>query len=437
MKKKLIKLFVITLFCVIGMDKVFASSVGMSASSYTVTRGNTATITTTISADSGIYTIEGSMSCSGAGVSGGKSLAYEDMNTSSKSKSFNYTIKPTSSGTVTCSTSNVMLRELKKESNYSIGSKSLTIKVVDPVVVPEKEYSSVNTLKSLSVEGFKLDKDFNKDTLEYNVEVPNDTKKVNIKASVTDENASVKGAGEREVNEGVNKLEVKVTAENGNVKTYIINVTVKELDPINVKVDGKDYLIIRKEGVIDAPSGFDKTSVKIDDQDVLAYTNNTLGYTLIGLKDKDGKAKYYVYDNGKYSEFVVLEAKGFKIVVLDFPKDKLINGYIESEFEVNETKYIGYVSNKQSKYYLVYGKNYDTGIDSIYQYDSKDGTLQRLNLEKFNTSKTQSNYKIPLIIVSIILGLVLIGFGVYFIISNRKKDVPKLKVKKSRKSINY
>ena len=84
--------------------------------------------------------------------------------------------------------------------------------------------------------------DFNKDTNEYSIEVPNGTEKVNIKTSLEDTKAKVSGDGEVSVSEGTNKLEVKVTAENGNERVYIINVTVKELDPIEVTVDKKNNL---------------------------------------------------------------------------------------------------------------------------------------------------------------------------------------------------
>ena len=87
-----------------------------------------------------------------------------------------------------------------------------------------------------------------------------------------------------------------MTAENGNVNTYTINVTVKELDPIEVEVSGKKYNIIRKEGIIEAPYNYEKSSIKIGDEDVLCYKNIVTGNILIGLKDSEGNGKYYSYD---------------------------------------------------------------------------------------------------------------------------------------------
>lgn len=441
-KNGILKIIMICIFTFIGISDVAASSVSLKASSSSITRGNTVTITTTINADSGIYTIEGSMSCKGAGVSGGQDLTYSDLDTKSKSKSFTYTIKPTSSGTVTCSTSNVMLRELSQESNYSLGNKTITIQVKDPVVTPSKEYSSNNNLESLSVEGFELDKKFDKDTLEYNVEVPNDTEKVNIKASAVDKNATIKGTGEISVSEGTNKVEIKVTAENGNVKTYTINITVKELDPIEVKIDGKDYTIIRKEGIIDPPENFEKTTVKIGDEDVLAYKNDKVGYTLVALKDENGDIKYYIYDDGEYSEFNILTARGFSVIVLDYPKSKVIEGYIINEFEVDNNKYKGYQSKKGSNFYLIYGKNLEDGKEYLYQYDASEGTLQKYNediidlVDKYKEEKDK--YKLYLIIVASVFGVAVVATITTLIIKNKKgRKKTKVKLNQINSDINF
>lgn len=436
-KNKFISLLLIMIFTFVGISNVNASSVSMKASSNTITRGNTATITTTINADSGIYTIEGSMSCKGAGVSGGIDLNYEDMDTESKSKSFTFTIKPTSSGTVTCTTSNVMLRELAKESNYSIGSKSITITVKDPVVVPPKQYSSNNNLSSLSIEGYEFDKSFSKDTLEYSVEVPNGTETVKINASASDKTASVKGIGEIEVSEGSNKLEVKVTAENGNVKTYVINVTVKELDPIEVTVGDKKYNIIRKEGVLEAPEGFEKTTVKIGEEDVLAYTNDVIGYTLVGLKDEEGNAKYYIYKDGNYTEYKVLSVRGMNLIVLDYPKDKVLDSFVSSELEIDGVKYNAYRSDDKSNYYLIYAKNIETGKDNVYQYDTAEGTIQIYNENNTLTNNKQDNdnYKLYFII-TLVAFLTTIIATVITLIVKKKKSKRKVNTK-FRSDINF
>ena len=46
---------------------------------------------------------------------------------------------------------------------------------------------------------------------------------------------------------GENLITVKVTAENGNVRTYVIKAIVEEPNPIKVTIDNKEYTIVRKK----------------------------------------------------------------------------------------------------------------------------------------------------------------------------------------------
>lgn len=91
----------------------------------------------------------------------------------------------------------------------------------------------------MEIEGYTID--FNKDTNEYSIEVPNGTEKVNIKTSLEDTKAKVSGDGEVSISEGTNKLEVKVTAKMVMREFHIINVTVNELDPIEVTIIKRIY----------------------------------------------------------------------------------------------------------------------------------------------------------------------------------------------------
>ena len=88
---------------------------------------------------------------------------------------------------------------------------------------------------------------FNKETLEYEVELEPGTEKINVSAVKEDWRARIKGTGEIGVTEGINTINIVVTAENGNERTYKIIARVDEKDPINIKIEGKDYTIIKKK----------------------------------------------------------------------------------------------------------------------------------------------------------------------------------------------
>lgn len=85
--------------------------------------------------------------------------------------------------------------------------------------------SSNTYLKSLSVENAKIEPEFNRQYVDYKVTLKNkNAKKINIIAEAEDENASIEGTGEVELQEGTNNLRVVVTAENGNVQFYNLTV---------------------------------------------------------------------------------------------------------------------------------------------------------------------------------------------------------------------
>ena len=73
------------LFMFIFQSNVYASSDKIKSSSSSMYRGETVTISATVSAGSGIYTVAGSVYCSGAGVGNGIDLTFEDLNTANKS----------------------------------------------------------------------------------------------------------------------------------------------------------------------------------------------------------------------------------------------------------------------------------------------------------------------------------------------------------------
>lgn len=93
------------------------------------------------------------------------------------------------------------------------------------------------TLKSLTVSGQTLIPAFSKDTTIYSIDkVGFDVTKLDISATANDAGAKVSVSG-ADLVVGANTVEVKVTASNGDTKTYKINVT-REQDPNYVASSG-------------------------------------------------------------------------------------------------------------------------------------------------------------------------------------------------------
>ena len=117
--------------------------------------------------------------------------------------------------------------------SMSAGSKTIRIQTQEEI---EASYSDDATLWSLSVEGYDINPSFDKKTYEYSLDVENNVEKVNVVANKNNANARVEGAGEIELKEGNNKVEITVTAQKGNTITYTININRKELNPMTTIV---------------------------------------------------------------------------------------------------------------------------------------------------------------------------------------------------------
>ena len=219
--------------------------------------------------------------------------------------------KATSVGKATITVNAVDVSD--SQGNEFTGSRSITINVIKkaskPSVDVNKVYSKNNYLKSLEVEGYEISPKFDKSTLEYNVELEPGTEEMEIKAEKEDSKASVKGDGKVKVTEGINTVKVKVTAENGNERTYVLNVKVDEKDPINIKIGKNKYTVVKRKELIEKKDGYDETTVKIKEFDVPALYNAVTKIYLVGVKDSEGKITLVSYDSKTgvydyYNEFI-------------------------------------------------------------------------------------------------------------------------------------
>ena len=97
------------------------------------------------------------------------------------------------------------------------------------------------TLKSLTVEG--VDFEFKSDKLEYDLSVKYNVTKVKINAVKNNEKANIEYTESVALKSGSNIVEIKVTAEDGTVKTYKLNITREEEVPIvkDIKITGVNF----------------------------------------------------------------------------------------------------------------------------------------------------------------------------------------------------
>ena len=119
----------------------------------------------------------------------------------------------------------IYLDEIPKKENTS--SNNTSNKEEKPVTITK---SNNNNLSNIELDIGNIN--FNKDILEYNIEVLNDVDSFTINATKEDEKANIEGIGKHELNVGLNEFRLVVTAEDNSKKEYIIKVTRKEAEII-------------------------------------------------------------------------------------------------------------------------------------------------------------------------------------------------------------
>ena len=254
--KKIILTIIFFIITLAYINTVEAASI--SASSNTVEKGTPVTITVSVP---NVNTVDLTVTISGAGTSGTIRLVDGSMTGEPKTFSKSITVTPTSTGTISAvvsSSSNAVLNGQyvnvsasksiivtepepqtpstgnntssgntntgSSSSGSSSGGSSTTRPSTNTNTSTATETKSDNSsLSVLQIAEGAITPEFNSGTLEYQINVPNETTKLTITATPADSKAIVKIAGNEELVVGENAIEVIVTAENGSTTVYKIN----------------------------------------------------------------------------------------------------------------------------------------------------------------------------------------------------------------------
>ncbi len=402
--------FVLLLSFMFKLDFVNAAScrIGVSAPSSVVV-GKSFNVTVSVSSNASIGSWEYTLSYDSSKVrlNSGQLHIVDYGNGSKKSASYSYSFTSLASGVATFKPVNASVLDYSTTNeclSYSASS-SVTMRTQAEI---EASYSRNNNLGSLSVEKAELSPAFNKDVTEYTATLPVDTTKAKILATAEDSTASITGAGEIDVVDGLNKVEITVTAQHGEKKTYVINLTVEELDPVKVKVNGKNYTVVRKSGLIEnIPVGFSETKITIENQEVVAYESEITKLLLVALKDEEAEVSLFIYDkkNKTYTSFKEAKGNNTNLLILDIKDIKVPYDFVKTTFKYNNQVIEGYKlkGDNKNNFYIVYAQNLETGNKGFYVYDKKDGVFQRYFKEIIDLKNTEIKYLFY--IASFLLGL--------------------------------
>lgn len=151
---------------------------------------------------------------------------------------------------------------------------------------PAEVISNDATLKNLGIKPNDFS-GFKRGTTSYDVTVPNSVSSVSVYAVPNNSNAKVTGTGKKELQEGANKFDVTVTAQDGTTKkTYTINVTrqtAEESNPTEDENTVDENTTIVEEPTIDVVG---LTDLQVEGYSLLPVFDNTIyEYNLTVEKD--------------------------------------------------------------------------------------------------------------------------------------------------------
>ncbi len=125
--------------------------------------------------------------------------------------------------------------------NIVVTAQSGSKKTYSITVNRKDDRSSNNNLSSLTVNGGELSPSFSNDVLNYKLLIPFEMDAIDVSAITSDSKASVSVSGNSGfISEETSDVTIRVTAENGGVKTFVISVT-RGKDP-NKPLNTNNYL---------------------------------------------------------------------------------------------------------------------------------------------------------------------------------------------------
>ncbi len=419
--KKILFMIILTFICLLRVEAA-SGSIKASTSAKSAVVGSVFTVTVKVTCSEAIGSWQFGITYDSAYislVSGDTSVASFGDGTI-KSKTYTYKFKAIKAGTASIKISSPSMVPWNDENDLftpTTSNASITIKTQAEI---EASYSKDNTLKSLSVEGYELTPAFDKDTLEYSVSVPDSITEIKVTATKNDSSASVSGVGNIDISEGVNKVEVVVTAENGSIKTYTIMVNVSDLSPIEVTIDGDVYTVVKKRELLTAPTGFSDTSITIDGIEVPAFTSSLVNLTVLGLKDESGNIAMYVYDvdANTYEKYYDIKNNSFTLYPMKITS--VLDGFTKVSIEIDGIEVDALKSNTLEDLYVIYATNLESGEESYYIYDQESKSFIYYDNESFShLILSITEYKI-FFIASLVVAIILLLITIIESSRNRK-----------------
>ncbi len=299
-------------------------------------------------------------------------------------------VKANSSGVVTVTAIPVTGFSDSDANIYNPGSRSVTVRIVaqgntsSSINKPNNggavsnggtvsKKSGNNNLSSLTVSEGKLSPKFVSSNTTYSLKLSELVKEINVSAKTDSNKAKVSGLGNISLQPGDNKIEILVTAENGDKKVYTINAYVDPKPLVYLKYNNEKIGIVRNFKDIYIPKDFVKSNYEIDNNTITLFSKDNIN--LVYGEDSQNEKILYLFDkehNNLVKKVTPVNINNREFLVVDVNKTK--DGFVLDEFEVDNKK-IGCYIFENPDYYLINVLN-GNGKIVEYLYEKSEGTIQ-------------------------------------------------------------
>ncbi len=387
---------VLCLLCSVFTMSAFAkgsTSIAFSKSKLNV--GDTLTVTVRFTATEKMYGVEAQVHYDNSvlqyvsapnGAAGAAGIVKIAASASSTTASETITFKAIKAGT-----SSVKVDEASYvgDDQVSVTGCSANISVVDK----SASKSSNANLKYITPSAGTLSPKFSADVTTYSITIPNNVKTLTVGAGTADSSAKWDVEGSKEMKVGANKRVIVVTASDGTVKRYTLNITRlaedgttppvegpstenPTADKITVTADGKDKLVSDSFDTSNLYSGYSLDVCNIGEKEAACIKRGES--TLVYLTDIDGQngAFFRMNADGSFSAFKYLNTTTGFYEFLE--TTEVPNGYSQITLTLDGAEVTAYQNNDPllGEFVLVYAMG-PGGYVGFYRYDTSEKTMQR------------------------------------------------------------
>ena len=280
------------------------------------------------------------------------------------------------------------LNEGENSIYITVTSESGVVRTYRIIVNREENVSSY--LKKLSVDDYDLSPSFDKENLEYFINVNNETTSLNINAIPEDEKATYEIKGNQNFVIGMNEVTITVTAEDGTETEYILYV--------NRNLSTNNYLnsIELSEGTL-VPN-FDPNTMSYD-----VEVDNSVTSIYVNAVQQDSQS-VVTTGNGLHNlvtgeNTILIKVKSaigvYRTYTLNINRKKSDNNYLSSLSIISNNKEIPFDFNKEKN-------DYSISVDSSVEYITLKATKEDSNASISNTGVKKLNlgsneFEIPVV----------------------------------------